>query len=239
MNDDINSNEETEESSYGRALRQMVYPIAPQKSTLEKIIDVKQLIFEHLNISIHDMEPSLFGEYTAKSDDGHDVNIYLSGFGDVCFSFENIITLDNGIVSSALKSPIIQTMLNDVNQYLGITESFRLTNDHIEYLPVLPNVKPWLVFKYIKETNSITIQVSFKISLRTTGEAYYLTTKQTAIQHFYDPSGFNCIYSITGESITNDIQHYKERMMNVWELTKDCQEIDYKRLGLLSDMISI
>lgn len=239
MTDDIKVNEETEESSYGRALRQLVYPIAPQKSTLEQIMDVKQLIFEHLNISIHDMEPSVFGEFTAKSDDGHAVNIYLTDFGDVCFAFDNIITLDNGIVSSALKSTAIQTMLKDVNQYLDVTESFRLSNDNIVYLPVLPNVKPWLVFKYIKETNSITIQVSFKISLRTTGDAYYLTTKQVAIQHFYDPSGFNCIYSITGESITNDIQHYKERMMNVWELTEDGQEIDYKRLGLLSDMISI
>lgn len=239
MTDAIKSNEEQEESSYGRALREFVFTPEPQKSTREKVMDVKQLIFEHLNISIHNMEPSLFGEYTAKSDDGHDVNIYLSGFGDVCFAFDNIITLDNGIVSSALKSPIIQTMLKDVNQYLGITESFRLTNDHIEHLPVLPNVKPWLVFKYMKETNSITIQVSFKISLRSTGEAYYLTTKQTAIQHFYEPSGFNCIYSITGDSITNDIQHYKERMLNVWGLNEDGQEIDYKRLGVLSDMISI
>lgn len=230
---------DAEESSYGRALRQFVYQNEPQKSTLEQIMDVKQLIFEHLNISIHDMEPSLFGEYTAKSVDGHAVNIYLSGFGDVCFSFDNLIILDNGSVSSELESPIIQTMLKDVNQYLGITESFRLSTDNIVHLPVLPNVKPWLVFKYIKETKSITIQVSFKVSLHSDGDTYYLTTKQTAIQHFYEPSGFNCIYTIKGDSITNDIECYKKRMLKIWGLPEDSTDVDYKRLGLLSDMISI
>lgn len=238
-----------QKSPYDQLLKNFLNPVAPVKSKFEQIMDIKKMVLDQLGISVTDLEPGLSCEYTAKSDDGSDVNIYSTLLGDICFAFDNVITLDNGMVSSHLKSPLIQGILTDVNRHLPVTESFRLSNDLINYLPVLPNVKPWLVFKYIKATKMRTVQVSFKVLRRhvdslpafltTSYEAYRLTTKNKAIQHFYESSGFNCIYSDSGVIIDNEIEVYKERMMKIWELPEDSTDIDYKRLGILSDMISI
>lgn len=238
-----------QKSSYDQLLKNFLNPSEPSKSIFEQIMDVKKMVLDQLCISVTDLEPALHWEYTAKSDDGSDVNIYSSLLGDICFAFDNVITLDNGIVSSYLKSPLIQSVLTDVNLHLPVTESFRLSNDLINYLPVLPNVKPWLVFKYIKATKMRTVQISFKVLRRhvdslssllaTSCDTYQLTTKNKAIQHFYESSGFNCIYSDSGVIIDNEIEVYKERMMKIWELPEDSADIDYKRLGLLSDMLTI
>lgn len=206
-------------------------------------MDVKKMVLDQLGISVTDLEPELSCEYTAKSDDGSDVNIYSTLLGDIWFAFDNVITLDNGMVSSYLKSPSIQSILTDVNRYLPVTESFRLSNDLINYLPVLPNVKPWLVFKYIKATKMRTVQVSFKVLrrhvdslpafLEKSYEAYHLTTKNKAIQHFYESSGFNCIYSDNGVIIDNEIEVYKERMMKIWELPEDSSLILITKIGFI------
>lgn len=178
-----------------------------------------------------------FDGYIGESQYNEIVNVFTSRSVYFCFSFDKIITIDNNKAVTTLNSSVIKCILDDINKTLHVTEGMRFTNDRLNYIPILSNVNPWLAFKYNSKLDFMTIEIHFSM-IRESSEPYELTTKNVSIQNPYE-TGFKKIYSNTGGLIQDDLAYYKHKMLSVWGISEDLPDIDYHRLGVLSDMITI
>lgn len=201
---------------------------------------LQNIVSSQFCLVVSNFKPAHYDGYIGQSQHNEIVHIFTSRSVYFTFSFDNIITLDNNQVVTLLNIPVIQLILDDINKTLHITEALRFTCDGVTYIPVLPNIKPWLVFKYNNKLEFMTIAIHFSvIREEECDEPYNLTTKNVFIQNAYEPSGFKKIYSINGELIQDDLAGYHSKLLAIWGLPEDATDIDYHRLGVLSDMISI
>jgi len=201
---------------------------------------LQSIVSNQFGLVVSNFKLAHYDGYIGQSQYNETVHIFMSRSVYYTFSFEKVITIENNQVITLLNSHVIQHILDDINKTLHITEALRFTCDGVTYIPVLPNIKPWLVFKYNNKLEFMTIEIHFSV-IREEGcdEPYELTTKNVFIQNAYEPSGFKKIYSITGELIQDDLAGYHSKLLAIWGLPEDATDIDYHRLGLLSDMISI
>lgn len=199
---------------------------------------LQSIISSQFGLFVSKFKPAHFDGYIGQSQYNEIVNVFMSRSIYSYFSFDKIITIDNGKVVTMLNSPVIQSILDDINKTLHVTEGMRFTNDRLTYIPILPNVKPWLVFKYNNELDFINIDIKFSV-IHEGGDHYELTTKNTSIQNPYEPSGFKKTYSMRGELIQDELASYHHKMLSLWGISQDENNIDYLSLGVLSDMINI
>lgn len=198
------------------------------------------IVSNQFGLVVYHFQHANYDGYIGQSQHNEIVNIFSPRSPIFIFSFDKIITIDNGKVVTMLKSPVIQSILDDINKTICVTEGMRLTNDGLTYIPVLPNVKPWLVFNYNNELSFMTIEIHFLLNTLSQGDfPYELTTKNVSIQSAYKPAGFKKIYSITGELIQDELAGYHSKLLEIWGLPENSTDVDYHRLGILSDMISI
>jgi len=215
------------------------------KMHVEKTIN---LLYSHLNIVITNLEISVLGFYTGKAVCGDfitDINIYLYNPNSISIDFENLIVLKDKMVSSTFDNPIIQSIVNDLNQSLPLLDSLRLSNDSVEYFPVFPYINPSFSISCTTDTNKMRFNIDFKVLVKSglveLLEPYLLYANNQSIQdcgqsRYRDISN---IYSITGETIKNDFEKYRLLMLEAFELPENSIDVDYVQLGLLSDMINI
>lgn len=201
---------------------------------------LQTIVSNQFGLVVSNFKPAHYDGYIGQSQYNEAVHIFMARSVYFTFSFDNIITLVNNQVITLLNSPVIQLILDDINKTLHITEALRFSHDGITHIPVLPNVKPWLVFKYNNKLEFMTIEVHFSV-IRAEGsdDPYDLTTKNVFIQNAYKPSGFKKIYSITGALIQDDLARYHSKLLSIWDIPEDSTDIDYHRLGVLSDMVTI
>ena len=201
---------------------------------------LQTIVSNQFGLVVSNFKPAHYDGYIGQSQCNETVHIFTVRSVYYTFSFENVITIDNNQVVTLLNSPVIQLILDDINKTLHITEALRFSHDGITHIPVLPNVKPWLVFKYNNKLEFMTIEVHFSVIRAEDSDAPYdLTTKNVFIQNAYEPSGFKKIYSMTGELIKDDLACYHSKLLAIWDIPEDSTDIDYHRLGVLSDMITI
>jgi hypothetical protein len=201
---------------------------------------LQNIVSNQFGLVVSKFKQAHYDGYIGQSQYNETVNIFTARSVYYTFSFENIITIENNQVVTRLNSPVIQLILDDVNKTLHITEALRFSHDGIIHIPVLPNVKSWLVFKYNNKLEFMTIEIHFAVIREEGCDApYELTTKNVFIQNAYEPSGFKKIYSMTGELIKDDLAGYHSKLLAIWGIPEDSTDIDYHRLGVLSDMITI
>lgn len=201
---------------------------------------LQNILSNQFGLVVSNLKPANYDGYIGQSQYNEIVNIFSPRSPIFIFSFDKIITIDDGKVVAMLNSPIIQSILDDINKTLCVTEGMRLTNDGLTYIPVLTNVKPWLVFKYNNKLEFMTIEIQFLLNNLCQGDfPYELTTKNVSIDSAYKREGFKKIYSITGELIQDELAGYRSKLLDVWLIPEDSIDIDYYRLGVLSDMITI
>jgi hypothetical protein len=212
--------------------------IENKKPIIEHIKDGNSLIFDYLGISITDIRPNGTSQYIADCDYGDIVTIWASILGDIWFTFDNVLQLSNETLTTQTSSPLIQVILKNINDSLYVLDGLRLTNDNILYFTVLSKLSPNLVVRYSQKTKHTSVEIRFQITEQAIN-SYHFTTKQTSIQHVNECEGFTFVYSISGDLLKNDLEKYCSRMLDVWEITEDKKNVDYKKLGILSDMLTI
>lgn len=212
--------------------------IENKKTLIEHIKDGNSLIFEHLGISIENINQENASSYIADCNYNTTVDIWPSILVDIWFTFDNMLQLDNEKITTKINSPLIKAILNNINDSLYVLDGLRLTNDNLSYFTVLSKMSPILFVSYNKNSKDMIIEIRFQINEQAV-DSYHFTTKQTSIQHYTEYEGFTFVYSLSGDLLESDLKKYTSRMLDIWEISSDEMDIDYKKLGILSDMISI
>lgn len=219
--------------------------ISSTKSYVENTINFLHL---HLNIFITNLEISALGFYTGKAVYGDiisDITIYLYNPNAISINFENLIVLENKTLSSPCDHPVIQSIVNDLNQSLPLLDSLRLSNDDVNYLPVFPYLTPSLSFSCTNTTHKLKLDVDFKVLVKSSMiellSPYLLYANNQPIQMAGQSveREIKKFYSVTGEIIRDDFKKYRTRMLEAFNLPEDSVDVDYVRLGLVNDMTNI
>lgn len=219
--------------------------ISSTKKYVENTINFLHL---HLNIFITNLEISALGFYTGKAvydDFVGDITIYLYNPNSISIDFENLIVLENKMVSSPCDHPVIQSIVNDLNRSLPLLDSLRLSDDDVNYLPVFPYLRPSFSFSCDNTTHKLKLDVDFKVLVKSGMVELLLPYLLYANNQSIQSKGYSVerdikkIYSVTGEVIRDDFEKYRSLMLKAFNLSEDSFDVDYVRLGLVNDMTNI
>lgn len=222
----------------------MIYTETQCRVLKESFPFMQKVMKENFNIVINDsVEYVNQWQYRVQGDFIIDVSI-ISDFA-VRFDFMNILYFDNGILHSRLDTPVLDSILMNINSALPVLSAIRLADDENTFVfSVIDNIKPILMISYNKmeldETYESIIKVLFDPVVPTESDkSFSFVTGSSLIQAAYEYCGFKMFYTLEGESTHNDLEVYKNRVSKAWNLTETNNNIDYKQLGLLTDMLYI
>lgn len=222
----------------------MIYTETQCQVLKESFPFMQKVMKENFNIVINDsVEYVNQWQYRVQGDFIIDVSI-ISDFA-VRFDFMNILYFENGILHSRLDTPVLNSILMNINSSLPVLSAIRLADDDNTFVfSVIDNIKPILMISYNKmeldETYESIIKVLFDPVVPTESDkSFSFVTGSSLIQAGYEYCGFKMFYTLEGESTHNDLEVYKNRVSKAWNLTETNSNIDYKQLGLLTDMLYI
>lgn len=203
------------------------------------IYAARSLLNEHFNLTFSNVIK--YTDHDYKADGDYAVDIYISNSDVIYLTFNNMISLNDGALVSSVDHPLINKYLADMNGLFYIFDAMRFTTESMKvFYPVIENLNPTIVFRYsilFKEMN-ISLQLFNKIE-KENDVTLCVITKDTIIQHAYEPSYFQHIYGLGSPFYHSDLLIYKERLLKVWDISADSTTVDYKQMGQLTDMIHI
>lgn len=204
---------------------------------LASIEAARKILLEKFGIDFTNVSRESHGDYVASGE--YPVDIYALNHTDLYIGFKTLFHLENGLLVSKLNDPMINEFVKDMNSFFYIFDALRFTTwDRDVFYSILDNIRPSIIFKYNVEYDDMMIHIDLHPSIES-DESIYITTKDIIIQHGYEPTGFKCVYHLNGSHYSNDLLIYKTRLLKVWDIVENSSDIDYKRLGHLTDMINI
>jgi hypothetical protein len=209
----------------------------PDPIHLASIETARKILFTKFGIDFTNVTRESHGDYVASG--AYSVDIYALNHTDLYIGFKTLIHLENGLLVSKLNDPMINDFVKDMNSFFYIFDALRFTTwDQDVFYPILDNIRPSIIFKYNIECDDMMIHIDLHPTIESE-ESIYITTKDIIIQHGYEPAGFKAIYHLNGSHYLSDLLTYKTRLLKVWNIDENSRDIDYKRLGVLTDMITI
>lgn len=206
---------------------------------IDRIDFFQKKILTNFDINIVNILRSPIIGFNAKTDNDLDVQIHFDA-ASIEFCIDKAIGFNNDILISNIDAEFIKNILVKANNSLPVLDGLRFTNDNISYFPVIANIKPSFIFKCDHETGDISIVLHFSTMLGHDEDSdYYLTTKHMSVQNYIDTPYFRINYLVSGKLIHSDIKVFLKRFLLIWDISKNSNDIDFKRLGVLSDMITI
>lgn len=159
--------------------------------------------------------------------------------------FSNMLYIENNLLYSKFQNPIIDKVMESINDLLCIFEScrFRYFIDRkLIFSPVLNRLHPKISFIHLTREDKFIIFIEFYIpSFDENGESIpkaKLITKDIILDDFqFIKLSFD--YSSTGDLLTGNFFDYREKIFNIWKINESSTKDDYKKLGLLTDMMNI
>lgn len=199
----------------------------------------KKMLNENFNITFSNVTQNSHNGY--KADGDYDVDIYISNHDVIYLTFKDMLSLKDGLLVSSFKHPMIIKYLSDMNGFFYIFDAIRFTTEDKKiFYPIIENLKPSIVFRYsiINKEMTISVQLLNKIK-KDNDDTICIITKDTIIQHGYEPADFEHVYGLKSSFYHSDLLLYKERIQNAWSISSDSEFVDYKQMGQLTDMIHI
>ena len=205
---------------------------------LEGLASAQKMMLDEFNINISNIVRKNFTEYEAIFKDK--LTVYVLN-NDFYFNFNDVLTLADGVLTSSVDHPFINKALSDTNALVPIFEALRFTTEEkIVFHPILKHIRPVIVFKYNSETKQMTIYIQLLNTMKSKSkEAACIVTKDKIIQHHHEPAEFQSIYYYGSQYYVSDLLAYRNRIFKAWELDEEQYDVDYKKLGELTDMINI
>lgn len=205
---------------------------------LDGIAAAQKMMLDEFNINISNIIRKKFTEYEATFNEK--LTIYVIN-NDFYFNFNDVLILSNGVLTSSVEHPFISNALSDTNALLPIFDAMRFTTEEkIVFHPILNHIRPVIVFKYNSETKQMTIYIQLLNTMNSKAkEAACIVTKDKIIQHHHEPAEFQSIYYYGSQYYVSDLLAYRNRIFKAWELDEEQYDVDYKKLGELTDMINI
>lgn len=209
----------------------------PDPIHLASIEAARKILSTKFGIDFNNVTRESHGDYVASGE--YPVDIYALNHTDLYIGFKTLLHLENGLLVSKLNDPMINEFVRDMNSFFYIFDALRFTTWDLDvFYPILDNIKPSIIFKYNIECDDMMIHLDLNHSIESE-ETIYIVTKDTIIQHAYEPSGFKSVYHVNGSHYFSDLLTYKTRLLKTWNIDENSSEIDYKHLGDLTDMINI
>lgn len=204
----------------------------------EGINAAKAMLNEHFCLTFANVTQRTDHDY--KADGDYDVDIYISNRDVIYLTFKEMISLQDGVLSSSFEHPLINKYLSDMNGLFYIFDAVRFTTDEKNvFYPVIENLKPSIVFRYSIINREMTVSVQLINNVKKENKKTVFITKETIIQYAYEPSEFEHVYGLKSPFYHSDLLIYKERILKVWGISPESKTIDYKQMGQLTDMIHI
>lgn len=204
---------------------------------IASIETARKILVDKFGVDYTDVSREGYGDYVAAGE--YPVDIYALHYTDLYIGFKTMLHLENGLLVSKLNHPMINEFVREMNSLFYIFDALRFTTwDQNVFYPILDNLKPSIIFKYNVECDDMNIHIDLNHTIESE-DTIYIATKDTVIQHAYEPSGFKAVYHVTGSSYFNDLLTYKSRLFKIWNIDENSQDVDYKGLGNLTDMINI
>jgi hypothetical protein len=205
---------------------------------LEGIAAAQKMMLDEFGIEISNIIRTNFTEYEGTFNE--QLTIYVLN-NDFYFNFNDMLTLSNGVLISSVEHPFISKALSDTNALFPIFDAMRFTTEEkIVFHPILNHIRPAIVFKYNSETKQMTIYIHLLNTMNSKSkQAACVLTKDKIIQHHHEPAEFQIIYFYGSQYYISDLLAYRNRIFKAWELDEDQYDVDYKKLGELTDMINI
>lgn len=205
---------------------------------LEGLAAAQKMMLDEFNINISNIVRKNFTEYEATFKE--QLTVYVLN-NDFYFNFNDVLTLADGVLTSSVDHPFINKALSDTNALFPIFEALRFTTEEkIVFHPILNHIRPVIVFKYNSETKQMTIYIQLLNTMKSKSkEAACIVTKDKIIQHHHEPAEFQSIYYYGSQYYISDLLSYRNRIFKAWELDEEQYDVDYKKLGELTDMINI
>lgn len=205
---------------------------------------MQEIMKENFNIIVND-SVTCQNKFQYRSDGEFKIDIGIIADFAVRFDFMDILYFKDGLLYSHLDTPVLNAILKNINSDLPVVSAMRLADDDRDIVfSVIDNLNPILMISYNKmqldETYESIIKVVFDpIAPDDSDKSFSFITGSSLIQAGYEYCGFKMFYTLAGESTHNDLEVYKNRVSKAWNLTETNNNIDYKQLGLLTDMLYI
>lgn len=197
----------------------------------------RSLLNENFGLTFSNVTQITQSDYKASG--VYNVDIYISKSDVIYLTFKDMISLQNGVLATSFDHPTVNKYLSDMNSLFHILDAVRFTTeDKKDFYPVINNLKPSIIFKYSILNKEMTISVQLLNTIQKDGQSICTITKDTIIQHTYEPAEFQHIYGLKSPFYHSDLLIYKERILRVWAISPE-ETIDYKQMGQLTDMIHI
>lgn len=214
-------------------------------SILKEAFPFMQCIMkENFNIIVND-SVTCQNKFQYRSDGNFKIDIGIIADFAVRFDFMDILYFKDGLLHSHLDTPVLNAILKNINSELPVVSAMRLADsDKAIVFSVIDNLKPILMISYNKmqldETYESIIKIVFDpIDTDDSDKSFSFITGSSLIQAGYEYCGFKMFYTLAGVSTHNDLEIYKDRVATAWNLVETNEHIDYKHLGLLTDMLYI
>lgn len=222
----------------------MLYKEAQCPILKEAFPFMQEIMKENFNIIVND-SVTCQNQFQYRSDGDFKIDIGIIADFAVRFDFMDVLYFEDGLLHSRLDTPVLNAILKNINSELPVISAMRLADDDRDIVfSVIDNLKPILMISYNKmqldETYESIIKVVFDpIDPDDSDKSFSFITGSSLIQAGYEYCGFKMFYTLAGVSTHNDLDIYKNRVSKAWNLAEANEYIDYKHLGLLTDMLYI
>ena len=204
----------------------------------------QKMMMNHFNLDINDFVECIdtvqyqsIGEYK--------IDIFSIPNNYVEFQCVDIFYIEDGILYSKFKHPVIDIIVMDINRSLHVLEALRLSDANKKIIfTAIDNMQPVLMFSYnaldLDDAYEPLIKILFNPVLpRELEESFYFMTNSFFVQHAHEYCGIKIFYNLDGTICHSDLEVYDNRIANVWNFENSNDDVDYKRLGELTDMLLI
>jgi len=174
----------------------------------------------------------------------HMQDVYGMDYG-VVTTFYDMLYVENNTLCSKFKDPIICKVMKNINNLLSIFNACRfrsLIDGKYVLSTLLSRIYAVISFTHLTKEDKFLISIELRIpSFKDNGDTNpmaQLITKETSLDQFhFIQLVFN--YNGQGDFLSSDFYSYREKIFEIWKINESATHDDYKKLGLLTDMLNI
>jgi len=224
-----------------------------KKTRSKEILYEKEILLSNKafldNFGIELKNPKYESKYRCTIKGPFEPSVHMQdGYGfdyGVVTTFYDMLYIENDMLCSKFKNPIIYKIMENINNLLSVFDAcrFRYFIDGKRVLSTfLSIISAAISFIHLTREDKFLIFIDLKIpSFNDNGEIIptaQLITKDMNLDEFHFVK-LNFDYTGEGDFLTGNFYDYREKIFDIWKINESATKEDYKKLGLLTDMLNI